>query len=102
MKYRRKPTLVDAVQITAADFNGRTWDGSPFKLENGEVPEWLGMALDNGDIKVHPDDRDYAMWAIQTLEGTMIAGPGDYIIRGIKGELYFCKPDIFELTYEPV
>ena len=38
--------------------------------------------------------------AIQTLEGTMIASVGDYIIRGVNGELYPCKPDIFEKTYE--
>jgi len=37
---------------------------------------------------------------IHTLEGTHQANPGDYIIRGVKGELYPCKPDIFELTYE--
>ena len=39
---------------------------------------------------------------IKTLEGTMIADPGDWIITGIKGEKYPCKPDVFLLTYEPV
>jgi len=39
---------------------------------------------------------------IRTLEGEMTASPGDYIITGIKGEAYPCKPDIFEATYEPV
>jgi hypothetical protein len=39
---------------------------------------------------------------IKTLEGTMVANPGDWIIRGVKGELYPCKPDIFEATYERV
>ncbi len=39
---------------------------------------------------------------IPTLEGTMTASPGDWIIRGVKGEFYPCKPDIFEATYEPV
>jgi len=39
---------------------------------------------------------------IETLEGTMVALPGDWIIRGVKGEMYPCKPDIFEATYEPV
>ena len=37
---------------------------------------------------------------IKTLEGTMIAAPGDYIIRGVKGEIYPCKPEIFEMSYE--
>lgn len=39
---------------------------------------------------------------IETLEGTMTASPGDYIITGVKGERYPCKPDIFEATYDPV
>lgn len=39
---------------------------------------------------------------IETLEGTMRADPGDWIITGVKGEVYPCKPDIFEATYEPV
>ncbi|MFP8960023.1 hypothetical protein ACLIYP_05540 [Streptomyces nanhaiensis] len=38
---------------------------------------------------------------INTLEGTMSASPGDYVIRGVQGEIYPCKPDIFEATYEP-
>lgn len=40
--------------------------------------------------------------SIDTLEGTMIASPGDYIITGVKGEKYPCKPDIFLATYEPI
>ncbi|MBW4478653.1 MAG: hypothetical protein KME54_17775 [Tolypothrix brevis GSE-NOS-MK-07-07A] len=39
---------------------------------------------------------------VETLEGTMTGNPGDWLITGIKGELYFCKDDIFQLTYEPV
>ena len=39
---------------------------------------------------------------IETLEGVMVAEPGDWIITGVQGERYPCKPDIFELTYEPV
>ncbi len=43
-----------------------------------------------------------ASFSIETLEGNMLADPGDYIIKGIKGEIYSCKPDIFELTYEAI
>lgn len=39
---------------------------------------------------------------IETLEGTMKGSPGDWVITGVKGEVYFCKPDIFAMTYEPV
>jgi hypothetical protein len=42
------------------------------------------------------------VWSILTLEGTMDANPGDWIIKGVKGEFYPCKPDIFEQTYEKV
>jgi hypothetical protein len=45
-----------------------------------------------------PDDQPWI--AIQTLEGEMAAQPGDYIIKGVQGEFYPCKPDIFEATYE--
>lgn len=98
-KFRKLPVVIDAVQITAADFNGQTWDGSPF----AEVaPEWLVDAVKGGLVAVHPGSEDYAWFAIKTLEGTMIAGPGDWIIQGIKGEIYPCKPDIFAATYELV
>lgn len=96
-KYRKKPVVIEAVRVTAADFNGASFDGSPFS----EMPDWLGTAWDAGTLSIHPGDEDYAKWAIQTLEGTMIAEPGDYIIQGVKGELYPCKGDIFAATYEP-
>ena len=80
-KYRKKPVEVEAVQWTGknpkqiADFFGR-W---PFPRKY--VPTQV---------------------AIETLEGTMYASPGDYIIKGVNGEFYPCKPDIFEKTYERV
>lgn len=104
MRFRKKPVVVEAVQVTAADFNGVDFDGSPFS----EIPQWLVDALENGMVAVEPDTRDYAMWRVGTLEdgpswqAKHIASPGDWIIRGIKGELYPCKPDIFEATYEIV
>jgi hypothetical protein len=52
-----------------------------------------------GDKVREPVGKDYL--EIETLEGTHIASPGDYIIKGIKGEFYPCKPDIFRMTYEP-
>lgn len=102
-QYRKKPVVIDAVQVTAADFNGHDWDGTPFT----EFPEWLKSACKSGEVSVYPSDRDYALWQIKTLEdgpngeAKHIAEPGDWIIRGVKGELYPCKPDIFEATYEP-
>ena len=79
-KYRKKPVVIEAVQ-----FNGRN---------SADIHEFCG------DKVREPVGKDYL--EIETLEGIHIASPGDYIIKGIKGEFYPCKPDIFELTYEPV
>ena len=60
-----------------------------------------GAPLGRSEVKPS-DPTDVAEWvAIPTLEGTMRAEIGDWIIRGVKGEFYPCKPDIFEATYEP-
>ena len=78
MKYRKKPVEIEAV----------CWSG--FNYE--EVCEL-------GDKKVQRSGNNLLIY---TLEGTMIASLGDYIIKGVSGELYPCKPDIFKLTYEKV
>jgi hypothetical protein len=81
-KFRKKPVVIEAVQITDATFE------TPHPN-----PEHLAG--------VRYDPLQYAAF-IDTLEGTMRADVGDWIIRGVQGELYPCKPDIFEATYEPV
>ena len=105
LKFRKRPVVIEAVQVTAADWNGKTFDGLPFS----EHTDWIADAWITGAISIL-DERgtDYARWVIRTLEdgpngeAKHIADPGDWIIRGISGELYPCKPDIFELTYERV
>jgi hypothetical protein len=62
--------------VTAADFNGNDWDGSPFN----HVPQWLETALRRGTITIKEDDRDYALWAVDTPEGIKVAEPGDDIV----------------------
>ena len=82
-RYRKRPVVIDAVR----------WTGD----NQGEVAAILG-----DDLKgVSPLGRSGEQLLIRTLEGTMTAERGDWIIRGIKGEAYPCKPDIFEATYEP-
>jgi hypothetical protein len=105
MKFRKKPVVIEAVQILAADYNGFSWDGSPFS----DTPDWLVKALNHQIVIVYPSkETDYALWRITTLEdgpngeAKHIASPGDWIIRGVQGELYACRPDIFEATYEAV
>ena len=91
-QFRKKPVIIEAVLVTFAEWDNGAWAGDPFS----EEPEWLK------GVTVALDGEKYLGWYIQTLEGKMLASPGDWIIRGVKGELYPCKPDIFEATYEAV
>ena len=94
MQYRKKPVVIDAIQLTRANAV--------------KVYEWVH------DCTAIKTDMDLYRWddylsiierkgmKIPTLEGEMIASMGDYIIKGIQGEFYPCNPDIFEATYEVV
>lgn len=79
MKYRKKPVVVDAIQ----------YDLTKYYVH--EIREFVGSSL-----KLDSSGNHY----ISTLEGNMSISPGDYIIKGVQGEFYPCKPDIFEQTYE--
>lgn len=103
-KYRKKPVEIEAVQ-----FNGGSlgkFDSLPHDqvYRTGEAfsefPEWLKEAVNNNKILT---DYPYNFCIyIDTLEGKMRADKDDYIIRGISGEIYPCKPDIFKKSYEAV
>lgn len=98
-KFKSKMVEIDAVRVVVADYNGQTWDGPPFS----EMPGWLSAAIETGMVvPVTPGSTDYAEWEIRTLEGTMLAGPGDWIICDTEGKLYPCKPFVFERQYEPL
>ena len=88
MKYRKKPVVIDAFQ----------WTGGPDQTED---PEWAIEAIQQGVIWFENKGTHDVCLMIRTLEGNHRADQGDYIIQGIKGEIYPCKPDIFEETYEP-
>lgn len=92
MKYRKKPVVIEAFQLTEEVALGYFLDKKP-------LPFGVGLSG-----SYHPGRREIhsARAVIQTLEGSMVANLGDWIIKGVKGELYPCKPDIFEATYEPV
>lgn len=90
MKYRKKPVVIDAVQ----------WSGSNLR----EMEQFTGSKL---ECDLYSDtawevgkSAPLFSFKIATLEGVMKAMPGDYIIKGVSGEFYPCKPDIFEKTYE--
>lgn len=92
-KYRKKPVVVEAVQLNTTNMP--------------EVAAWIGS--DTAKIVVESEEAwklgkgvpGFSM-TIHTLEGDMTAKSGDYIIKGVHGEFYPCKPDIFEKTYEAV
>ena len=79
-KYHKKPVVIEAIQ----------WRGKKDWME-----AWNFISYKEYEIEGE-------CLLIKTLEGTMCANPGDYIIRGVNGEYYPCKPDIFEKTYEKV
>lgn len=86
-KFRKKPVVIDAVQLLWENWSDVCDLAEVSKLTDGK-PE--GCQGEGNTIAMH----------IPTLEGLTLAQEGDWIIRGVKGEIYPCKPDIFEATYE--
>lgn len=76
MKFQKKPVTIEAVQFTGDNFE--------------RITNFMGRIFD-------PASQE-----IPTLEGNLKADVGDWIIKGVKGEFYPCKPDIFAMTYDPV
>jgi hypothetical protein len=92
MKYRKKPVIIDA------------WQFDPWSPP-GHVPAWINFTWFSEEVELDANGKECRgrkLMSIPTLEGTMTANVGDWIIKGINGEVYPCKPDIFEATYEPV
>lgn len=81
--YRKKPVVIEAMEYTGAPSSEH------------DIGKFVGADLEMRSV------RGVLCPVIPTLEGEHIASPGDYIIRGVKGECYPCKPDIFATTYEP-
>ena len=89
-RYRKRPVVIEAIQLIVGD--GR--DNSLY------VARWCGGRV---VTEAKPSDHtDVATWVdIPTLEGVMRASVRDWVIKGVQGEFYPCKPDIFAATYEP-
>jgi len=99
-KYRKKPVVIDAVQFKLVKEIPCKF-GTAKEYNDDEIANFIGNIVrtvtePNGE----PEGHTY--FEIETLEGTMKASLGDYIIKDVKGEFYPCKPDIFEQTYELV
>lgn len=95
-KFRKKPVEIEAVQYGLAEYADNPWE------IRGEVPQWLKDAAREGVVVPEFRSEDYWYLKIKTLEGDMYVAPDDWIIRGVEGELYPCKPGIFAATYEAV
>ena len=87
MKFRKKPVVIEAIK----------WDGTLFTLKQLQS---MGMETTSYEADYFRVNGISGL-VIKTLEGQHIADLGDWIIQGVKGEFYPCKPDIFEQTYEP-
>ena len=98
MKFRKKPVVIEAFEMTEER-----------RQDNSEWPAWMHEAWQKDryepgalyPLKSPSSDGTYKL-AIHTLEGDHLVEWGDFIIQGVAGELYPCKPDIFHKTYEPV
>ena len=83
MKYRKKPVVVDAMQLPPI---------------NEDASQELVDFLHTMDESWTSEDNGHIM--IETLEGVMVGSPGDWIIKGVRGEFYPCKPDVFQASYD--
>ena len=89
-KYRKKPVIIEAFK----------WTGD---VEQKEDPIWIVEAIKEKKVWFGLDEKNNTVkMFIDTLEGIMIANQGDYIIKGVRGEIYPCKPEIFKETYEKI
>lgn len=89
-KYRKKPIEIEAFK----------WTGD---INQTEDPIWIVEAIQKGDVWCYGDSKKgYTVMTIANNNSGMTANRGDYIIKGVNGEIYPCKPEIFEMTYEAV
>jgi len=98
MKYRKLPVVIEAIVLKPSEqsikevlnFIGQEVDSTSCRMAEDRFSDYCNNKISEGSI------------IIKTLEGQHIASFGDYIIKGVEGEFYPCKPDIFAKTYEPV
>lgn len=95
MKYRKKPVVIEARQVGENfydDMDTMVWcGGEPIPKDSAEILAVLPAS-----------ERPVWLFSIPTLEGPMMVSPFDWVIRGVEGEFYPCKPSVFEVSYEAV
>jgi hypothetical protein len=89
--FRKRPVVIRAMRFDGTEASAK------------RIVDWIGGEDRAGvGVRTPPDETlDLVVW-ISTMEGAITASPGDWVIRGIQGEFYPCKPDIFEATHERV
>jgi len=94
-RYVKKPIQIEAVELTWGNWN------TVCDFVSKEISK-KGVYLDDSTLKILPEDRTSNTLGllIKTPEGDMLARQGDYIIKGVNGEFYPCKPDVFKKTYQ--
>jgi hypothetical protein len=92
MRFRKKPIVIEAVLIGT---NAGSTSGLACFTE---MPAWLKVALEDGTVRNAVDGESGVI--VRTLEGELHGRPGDWLICGVAGELYPCKPEIFDAIYE--
>ncbi len=97
--FRKKPVMIEAVRFERLTL----LEGDVYNIQfdmSESLPKWVRNAII--DDLLCPNFKDGKTLVVSTLEGDHIVSPGDWIIRGVKNEIYPCKPDIFAMTYDPV
>ena len=94
MKYRKKPVVIE--DMTVSQILSTQID------RFSTLPSWIQNAIENKILVFDRSSFSVNSLIVKTLEGDMLGNSNDFIIQGVNGELYPCKPDIFELTYEKV
>jgi hypothetical protein len=100
-KFRKKPIVIEAIQFTGDNFD-ELWCWTGGWIDQTIAGEDRYLRTLESRIHLAGSGGDPTKLVVETPEGDHFAGPGDWIIRGIRGEFYPCKPDIFEATYEAV
>lgn len=99
-KFRKKPVVIEAVQLLWSTWGEMCEHANVGHLANSQ-PEGCFISPEDGTPTKDLSGNIIGL-QIPTLEGVMLAREGDWVIKGVQGELYPCKPDIFHQTYEPL
>lgn len=100
-QFRKKPVVIEAIQFVEVSRKQCLY-GVAVQYNDGDIAAFMGQIIHMPTLPDPGNPAGRTVIEIPTLEGVMQANVGDWIIKGVNGEFYPCKPDIFDKTYEPV